>query len=93
MTEQHVVRHMEVAIENAIKNLKYKDADYSKVEEAIKKANDLMQNPQYKNKNFDEINEAIKSVVYGKTFKEQYSVNKMAERINNAIAKFEKEAS
>ncbi|MCF0116956.1 MAG: hypothetical protein HUJ61_02780 [Bacilli bacterium] len=82
MTEQHVVRAMEVAIENAIKNLKYKDADYSKVYDAIKQANDLNKE-QYTN--FDIVTKAIEDVVYGKPYTEQCLVNRMAERINNSI--------
>ena len=82
MTEQHVVRAMEVAIENAIKNLKYKDADYSKVEEAIKIAKDL---DKTKYKNFDAVERAISFVVYGKTYKEQCYVNRMEKEINDAL--------
>ena len=93
MTEQHVVRAMEVAIENAIKNLQYKDADYSKIDEAIKKAKALKGNKQYENKNFDEIDKAIQSVVHGKNFKEQCIVNRMAEKINNAIKKIKEECN
>ena len=93
MTEQHVVRAMEVAIENAIKNLQYKDADYSKIDEAIKKAKALKGNKQYENKNFDEIDKAIQSVVHGKNFKEQCIVNRMAEKINNAIEKIKEECN
>lgn len=67
--------------------VKYKEADYSKVEEAIKAANKLNK-ANYKD--FSKVEEAIKNVVYGKNIKEQEKVDAYAKAINDAVAGLEK---
>ena len=78
---------MAKAIEDAIAALQYKDADYSKVDEAITKANALNKDDY---KNFTAVENAIKSVVRGKNITAQSEVDKMAKAIEEAIASLEK---
>ena len=87
ITEQSEVDAMAKAIEDAIAALKYKDADYSKVDEAITKANALNKDDY---KNFTAVENAIKSVVRGKNITAQSEVDKMAKAIEDAIASLEK---
>ena len=78
---------MAKAIENAISALEYKDADYSKVDEAIAKANALNKD-EYKD--FSAVQSAINAVVRGKNITEQSEVDAMAEAIEDAINALEK---
>ena len=87
ITEQAEVDKMAKTIENAIAALQYKDADYSKVDEAIAKANALKKN-EYKD--LSAVENAVKAVVRGKNITEQAEVDKMAKTIENAIASLEK---
>ena len=87
ITEQSEVNAMAKAIEDAIAALQYKDADYSKVDEAITKANALNKDDY---KNFTAVENAIKSVVRGKNITAQSEVDKMAKAIEDAIASLEK---
>ena len=87
ITEQSEVDAMAKAIEDAIAALQYKDADYSKVDEAITKANALNKDDY---KNFTAVENAIKSVVRGKNITAQSEVDKMAKAIEDAIASLEK---
>ena len=82
VTEQSEVDAMAKAIEDAIKALVYKDADYTKVNEAIKKANAL-EKDNYKD--FSGVEAAVKDVVRGKNITEQSEVDKMAKAIEKAI--------
>ena len=86
-TEQSEVDAMAKAIEDAIAALQYKDADYTKVDEAIAKANALNKD-EYKD--FSAVEAAVKAVVRGKNITEQYEVDKMAKAIEDAIAALEK---
>ena len=63
ITEQSEVDAMAKAIEDAIAALQYKDADYTKVDEAIAKANALKKDDY---KDFSGVEAAVKTVVRGK---------------------------
>ena len=81
------VNAMAQAIEDAIAALQYKDADYTKVDAAIAKANALNKNDY---KDFSGVEAAVKAVVRGKNITEQSEVDKMAKAIEDAIAALEK---
>ena len=87
ITEQSEVDAMAKAIEDAIAALQYKDADYTKVDAAIAKANALNKNDY---KDFSSVEAAVKAVVRGKNITEQSEVDKMAKTIEDAIATLEK---
>ena len=87
ITEQSEVDTMAKAIEDAIAALQYKDADYTKVDEAIAKANALKKDDY---KDFSGVEAAVKAVVRGKNITEQSEVDKMAKDIEDAIAALEK---
>ena len=87
LTEQTEVDAMAKAIEDAIAALQYKDADYTKVDAAIAKANALKKDDY---KDFSGVETAIKAVVRGKNITEQSEVDKMAKAIEDAIAALEK---
>ena len=87
ITEQAEVDAMAKAIEDAIAALQYKDADYTKADEAIAKANALNKNDY---KDFSGVEAAVKAVVRGKNITEQSEVDKMAKAIEDAIAALEK---
>ena len=90
ITEQSEVDKMAKAIEDAIADLKYKDADYTKVDAAIKKANALKKDDY---KDFSGVKNAVKAVVRGKNITEQSEVDKMAKAIENAISALEKKSA
>ena len=83
ITEQSEVDAMAKAIEDAIAALQYKDADYTKVDAAIAKANALNKDNY---KDFSAVETAINSVVRGKKLAEQAEVDAMAKAIEDAIA-------
>ena len=83
LTEQSEVDAMAKAIEDAIAALQYKDADYTKVDAAIAKANALN---KYNYKDFTGVEAAVNAVVRGKNITEQSKVDKMAKAIEDAIA-------
>ena len=87
ITEQSEVDAMAQAIEDAIAALQYKDADYTKVDAAIAKANALNKDNY---KDFTGVEAAVKAVVRGKNITEQSEVDKMAKTIEDAIAALEK---
>ena len=87
ITEQSEVDAMAKAIEDAIAALQYKDADYTKVDAAIAKANALNKDDY---KDFSGVEAAVKAVVRGKNITEQSEVDKMAKVIEDAIAALEK---
>ena len=87
ITEQAEVDTMAKAIEDAIAALQYKDADYTKVDAAIAKANALKKDDY---KDFTGVETAVKAVVRGKNITEQSEVDKMAKAIEDAIAALEK---
>ena len=87
ITEQSEVDAMAKAIEDAIAALQYKDADYTKVDAAITKANALNKDDY---KDFSGVEAAVKAVVRGKNITEQSEVDKMAKAIEDAIAALEK---
>ena len=87
ITEQSEVDTMAQTIEDAIAALQYKDADYTKVDAAIAKANALNKNDY---KDFSGVEAAVKAVARGKNITEQSEVDKMAKTIEDAIAALEK---
>ena len=83
ITEQSEVDTMAKAIEDAIAALQYKDADYTKVDAAIAKANALNK-ANYKD--FSAVEAAVNAVVRGKNITEQSEVDAMTKAIEDAIA-------
>ena len=83
LAEQAEVDAMAKAIEDAIAALQYKDADYTKVDAAIAKANALKKDDY---KDFSAVESAVNSVVRGKNITEQGEVDAMAKAIEDAIA-------
>ena len=83
ITEQSEVDAMAKAIEDAIAALQYKGADYTKVDEAIAKANALNKDDY---KDFSAVEAAVNAVVRGKNINEQSEVDAMAKAIEDAIA-------
>ena len=82
IANQSAVDAMAKAIEDAIDALQYKNADYTKVDAAIAKANALNKNDY---KDFSGVEAAVKAVVRGKNITEQSEVDKMAKAIEDAI--------
>ena len=82
IAEQSEVDAMAKAIEDAIAALQYKDADYTKVDEAIAKANALNKDNY---KDFSAVEAAVKAVVRDKNITEQSEVDAMAKAIEDAI--------
>ena len=82
LAEQAEVDAMAKAIEDAIAALQYKDADYTKVDAAIAKANALNKDDY---KDFSGVEAAVKAVVRGKNVTEQSEVDAMAKAIEDAI--------
>ena len=87
ITEQSEVDAMAQAIEDAITALQYKDADYTKVDEAIAKAKALNKDDY---KDFSAVEAAVNAVVRDKNITEQSEVDAMAQAIEDAIAALEK---
>ena len=83
ITEQSGVDAMAKAIEDAIAGLQYKDADYTKVDAAIAKANALDKDNY---KDFSAVEAAVNAVVRNKNITEQSGVDAMAKAIEDAIA-------
>ena len=90
IAEQPAVDAMAKAIEDAIAALQYKDADYTKVDAAIAKANALKKDDY---KDFSAVEAAINAVVRDKNIMEQSEVDKMAKAIEDAIAALVKKPS
>ena len=83
ITEQSGVDAMAKAIEDAIAGLQYKDADYTKVDAAIAKANALNKDNY---KDFSAVEAAVNAVVRNKNITGQSEVDAMAKAIEDAIA-------
>ena len=83
ITEQSDVDTMAKAIEDAIAALQYKDADYTKVDAAIAKANALNKDNY---KDFTGVEAAVNAVARGKNITQQAEVDTMAKAIEDAIA-------
>ena len=83
LAEQAEVDAMAKAIEDAIAALQYKDADYTKVDAAISKANALKKDDY---KDFSAVESAVNAVVRGKNITEQGEVDAMAKAIEDALA-------
>ena len=83
ITEQSEVNAMAKAIEDAIAALQYKDADYTKVDAALAKANALKKDDY---KDFSAVGTAVNAVARGKNITQQAEVDAMAKAIEDAIA-------
>ena len=83
ITKQSEVDAMAQAIEDAITALQYKDADYTKVDAAIAKANALNKDNY---KDFSAVEAAVNAVVRGKNITQQAEVDAMAKAIEDALA-------
>ena len=83
ITQQAEVDAMAKAIEDAIAALQYKDADYTKVDAALAKANALKKDDY---KDFSAVESAVNAVVRGKNITEQDEVDAMAKAIEDALA-------
>ena len=90
IAEQLAVDAMAKDIEGAIAALQYKDADYTKVDEALAKANALNKNSY---QDFSAVEKAIADVVRDKNITEQSKVDAMAKAIEDAIAALVKKPS
>ena len=90
IAEQSAVDAMAKAIEDAIAALQYKNADYTKVDEALAKANALNKNSY---QDFSAVEKAIADVVRDKNITEQSKVDAMAKAIEDAIAALVKKPS
>ena len=90
ITEQSEVDAMAKSIKDAIAALQYKDADYTKVDEALAKANALNKNSY---QDFSAVEKAIADVVRDKNITEQSEVDAMAKAIEDAIAELVKKPS
>ena len=82
ITEQSAVDAMAKAIEDAIAALQYKDADYTKVDAALAKANALNKDNY---KDFSAVETAVNAVARGKNITQQAEVDAMAKAIEDAI--------
>ena len=83
ITDQSEVDAMANAIEDAIAALQYKDADYTKVDAALAKANALKKNDY---KDFSAVENAVNAVARGKNITEQGEVDAMAKAIEDALS-------
>lgn len=83
ITEQAEVDAMAKDIEDAIVALQYKDADYTKVDEALAKVNTLNKDSY---QDFSAVEKAVADVVRDKNITEQSKVDAMAKAIEDAIA-------
>ena len=83
LAEQADVDAMAQAIEDALAALQYKDADYTKVDAALAKANALKKDDY---KDFSAVETAVNAVVRGKNITEQGEVDAMAKAIEDALA-------
>ena len=81
---------MAQAIEDAIAALQYKGADYTKVDEAIAKANALNKDNY---KDFSAVEAAVNAVVRGKNITDQAEVDAMAKAIEDAINALDRKSS
>ena len=84
LTEQEIVDGYAMNIENAIKELKYKDADYTKVNEARAKVpSDLN---IYTDESIKSLKDILASIEEGKNIAEQATVDGYADAITKAIS-------
>lgn len=86
--EQDIVDEYATEIEKAIKALKYKDADYTKVDEAIAKIPSQLK--IYTFETVEALKKAVDSVVRNKDITQQKEVDLYAEKIEEAIKGLEK---
>lgn len=87
VTQQSDVDAMAQAINDAVSALEFRGADYSRVDEALKKANALHKTDY---KDFSKVEAAVKAVDRDLLITQQAEVDAMAQAINNAVAALEK---
>ena len=78
---------VDISVANGLQVYSITDADYTKVDEAIAKANTLNRD-EYKD--FSGVDAAVNAVVRGKNITQQAEVDAMAQAIEDAIATLEK---
>ena len=78
---------VDISVANGLQAYSITDADYTKVDEAIAKANTLNRD-EYKD--FSGVDAAVNAVVRGKNITQQAEVDAMAQAIEDAIATLEK---
>ncbi len=88
ITNQNKVNSVARAINEAVDNLEYLPADYSKVEMAIAESKKV-EKKLYSEATLTALNQSICAVEYGLNITEQAKVNGFAEQINNAISALE----
>lgn len=84
---RHAVWFVDISVANGLQVYSITDADYTKVDEAIAKANALNRD-EYKD--FSGVDAAVNAVVRGKNITQQAEVDAMAQAIEEAIAALEK---
>ena len=84
--EQATIDALVAAVDEAIKGLELKDADYTAVENAKTAANAKLAEGIWTAASVKAVEDAIDAVVYGKKIDEQAAVNAMAQAINDAAA-------
>ena len=88
-TRQDEVDEFAYAIDDAVSMLKYRQADYTAVDEAIEKANAEISKGIYTDESVANLNKAINKVVRGYNILKQSTVDGYATAINAAIEKLE----
>ena len=84
---RRAVWFVDISVANGLQVYSITDADYTKVDEAIAKANALNRD-EYKD--FSGVDAAVNAVVRGKNITQQAEVDAMAQAIEDAIAALEK---
>ena len=84
---RRAVWFVDISVANGLQVYSITDADYTKVDEAIAKANALNRD-EYKD--FSGVDSAVNAVVRGKNITQQAEVDAMAQAIEEAIAALEK---
>ena len=84
---RRAVWFVDISVANGLQVYSITDADYTKVDEAIAKANTLNRD-EYKD--FSGVDSAVNAVVRGKNITQQAEVDAMAQAIEDAIATLEK---
>ena len=84
-TEKNVYQSLSKQLEDAVKGLTYKTADYSEVQEAIAKT-EALDSKAYTTESWNKLQDALDAVVKDLDITQQDKVNDMAKSINDAIS-------
>ena len=87
ITKQSEVNAMTKALEDAMAGLEYKDADYTKLNEAVNKAKSLDKTLYV---DFSAVESALNNVKYDLDITKQSEVDAMTKALEDAVAKLEK---